>query len=86
MQLLFEQRWALLRGGGRLFADAPIQRGALGADGVAPLAVIRRSRAVILCTGGAAEKEKDKLDMRKKYQRDKIELLILATDFFEVSV
>lgn len=58
VQLFLEQRWALLRRGGRLFADAG--RGGLGADGVTPLAVIRRSRAVILCTGGAAEKEKDK--------------------------
>lgn len=52
VQLLLEQRGALLRGGGRLLADAAVQgavRGGLGADGVAPLAVVRRSGAVILC-------------------------------------
>lgn len=68
MQLLLEQRGALLRGGGRLLADAAVQgagRGGLGADGVAPLAVVRRAGAVILCRGGAAEEEKDKLDVRK---------------------
>lgn len=69
VQLLLEQRGALLSRGGRLLADAPVQgagRGGLRADGVAPLTVVRRSGGVILCRCGASEKEKDKLHMRKE--------------------
>lgn len=46
VQLLLEQGGTLFCGGGRLLAYAPVQaagRRGLGADGVAPFAVVRRA-------------------------------------------
>lgn len=88
VQLLLQQRGALLRGGGRLLADAPVQgagRGGLGADGVAPLAVVQHSGRVILCRGRAEEKEKHKLDLRKKCLSDEYELFNLVNAIFKFS-
>lgn len=63
VQLLLQQGGALLRGGGGLLAHIAVGaagRGRLGADGVAPLAVVRRARALILCNKGNRREEENR--------------------------
>lgn len=52
MKLLLEQGGAFFCGGGGLLAYVPVRgagRRGLGADGIAPLAVVRRAGTLVLC-------------------------------------
>ena len=60
VQLLLEQGGAFFRGGGGLLAHVPVGaagcRG-LGADGIAPLTVVRRAGTLVLCETETEEED-----------------------------
>lgn len=67
MQLLLEQGGAFFRGGGGLLAHVPVGaagRRGLGADGIAPLTVVRRAGTLVLCKGKQTETEEEDLILK----------------------
>lgn len=75
VQFFLEQGRAFFRGGGGFLVHGSVKatgRLGLGANGIAPLAVVRRARTLIFCQDEEKEGGREKGDVKDKYTLRKV--------------